>query len=56
VADLAELRLVLDARPALREVMAVAAILIDGQTANDDARLAEGAVVDILPPFAGGSI
>ena len=53
-ANIAQLRELLEARPALREVMAVAAILVDGQAAGDTTTLHEGTVVDVLPPFAGG--
>jgi hypothetical protein len=36
--------------------MSVAAILVDGQAATDATMLSSGAVVDILPPFAGGAL
>ena len=52
--SLAEVRAVLSARPALTDLMVVAAVLVDGQAAPDDTRLTPGAVIDILPPFAGG--
>jgi molybdopterin converting factor small subunit len=35
-------------------VLEVAALLVDGQTVDDHAALPDGAVVDVLPPFAGG--
>jgi molybdopterin synthase sulfur carrier subunit len=39
----------------LAAVLAVASILVDGVTAHDrEQRLPAGAVVDVLPPFAGG--
>src|SRR5579875_2544939 len=50
-----ELRALLAARPALAKVTAVASFLVDGQQAGDNTRLAPGAEVDLLPPFAGGS-
>lgn len=49
-----ELRGVLAARPVLAALSAVASFLVDGQRAGDDTRLADGAEVDVLPPFAGG--
>ena len=51
---LAELRRLLAARPELAGVAAVASFLVDGRQADDDAVLADGAEVDVLPPFAGG--
>jgi len=53
-ASLGELRAMLEARRELVDVMQVAALLVDGQQASDTAALAPGAVVDVLPPFAGG--
>lgn len=50
-----DLRAQLAARPALAKVTAVASFLVDGQQAGDNTRLAPGAEVDLLPPFAGGS-
>ncbi|MFN2562455.1 MAG: MoaD/ThiS family protein [Jatrophihabitans sp.] len=50
----AELRDVLRGRPGLDRVADVASFLVDGQQAGEDARLQEGAEVDVLPPFAGG--
>ena len=48
---LAELR----ARPGLAEVVAACSVLVDEvQPSRDDMPLPAGAVVDILPPFAGG--
>ena len=49
-----ELRDLLSARPALTAVCRVASFLVDGAQAGEAAPLAEGAVVDVLPPFAGG--
>jgi len=55
VTGLADLRAQLAARSALSAVMAVASILVDGQAACENDRLSDGSVVDVLPPFAGGS-
>lgn len=52
----AELRAQLEARPGLAAVAAVASFLVDGRQAGENAVLAEGAEVDVLPPFAGGEI
>jgi molybdopterin converting factor small subunit len=41
-------------RPALAPVLASASYLVDGQAADPTATLSAGAVVDVLPPFAGG--
>lgn len=49
-----ELRDKLADRPELRTVCGVASFLVDGQQAGDTTRLVDGAVVDLLPPFAGG--
>jgi molybdopterin converting factor small subunit len=49
-----ELRSELSRRPALTDLMTVAAVLVDGQATGDGTRLAPDSVVDILPPFAGG--
>lgn len=48
------LRDVLAARPRLDRVAPVVSFLVDGQHAGDSSRLPDGAVVDVLPPFAGG--
>ncbi|MGH8860828.1 MAG: NAD(P)H-dependent oxidoreductase, partial [Jatrophihabitantaceae bacterium] len=53
-ATLGELRAALAARPALRQVCAVASFLVDGRQASDSTALREGVEVDVLPPFAGG--
>jgi molybdopterin synthase sulfur carrier subunit len=53
-ASIRELREVLSARPGLAKVCAVATFLVDGMRADDATRLLDGAVVDVLPPFAGG--
>lgn len=41
-------------RPALGEILPRCAVMVDGVRRDTDAPLAEGAVVDVLPPFAGG--
>lgn len=53
-ASLAELRAQLRARPELSEILQASSLLIDGVAARPDSRLADGATVDVLPPFAGG--
>lgn len=48
---------VLDRRPALEPVLAVASVLVDGLAgpASERSReVPEGALVEVLPPFAGG--
>lgn len=55
VATIGELRRVLSARPELQAVCAVASFLVNGQQATDTSALADGALVDVLPPFAGGA-
>jgi molybdopterin synthase sulfur carrier subunit len=49
-----ELRVQLGNRPALQKICVVASFLVDGQHAGEATKLHEGAVVDVLPPFAGG--
>ena len=49
-----DLREMLAARPELASVCRSASFLIDGQAAGENARLHDGATVDVLPPFAGG--
>jgi len=49
-----ELRAALGARPALHKISIVASFLVDGQAAGEATKLTPGAVVDVLPPFAGG--
>lgn len=49
-----EVRSALAARVELTKVCAAASFLVDGQQASDDTALHAGAVVDVLPPFAGG--
>lgn len=54
VDDIAGLRAALAARPELAKVALVASFLVDETTASDTTRLHDGAIVDVLPPFAGG--
>ena len=49
-----ELRTALGSRSALQKICVVASILVDGQIAGEATKLQDGAVVDLLPPFAGG--
>jgi molybdopterin synthase sulfur carrier subunit len=49
------LRAELAKRPELRDIIAVAAVLVNSTAAGDETPLRRGAVVDILPPFAGGA-
>jgi sulfur-carrier protein len=51
---LADLLAQLSAQPPLAPVVAASAVLVDEVTAEPSQRLHDGAVVDILPPFAGG--
>ena len=39
----------------LARVLSVASFLVDGVRTSRDAALADGATVEVLPPFAGGS-
>jgi molybdopterin converting factor small subunit len=48
------LRTLLGSRPALQKICVVASLLVDGQVAGEATKLHDGAVVDVLPPFAGG--
>lgn len=54
VSTIAELRAALNARVGMDRLATVVSFLVDGQQAGDAARLHDGAVVDVLPPFAGG--
>jgi molybdopterin synthase sulfur carrier subunit len=49
-----ELRETLAGRSELSPICGVASFLVDGLQASNATRLATGAVVDVLPPFAGG--
>jgi sulfur-carrier protein len=40
--------------PALGVILPRCSVLVDGSRADDDAELRPDAVVDVLPPFAGG--
>jgi molybdopterin converting factor small subunit len=53
-ATVGELRATLQQRPELGRVAAVASFLVDGQQADENTGLHDGAEVDVLPPFAGG--
>jgi sulfur-carrier protein len=53
-ASIADLRALLAARPELTKVCEVASFLVDGAQSSDATALHDGAVVDVLPPFAGG--
>jgi molybdopterin converting factor small subunit len=53
--DVGSLRALLAARPPLERVCEVATFLVDEVPASDTTVLRDGAVVDVLPPFAGGS-
>lgn len=52
--DIGGLRATLAARSELAKVAVVASFLVDETTASDTTRLHDGAIVDVLPPFAGG--
>lgn len=54
-ASLGELRAGLASRRELAAIVAASSFLVDGEHAADDAPLRAGAVVDVLPPFAGGA-
>lgn len=41
-------------QPELARVLGICSFLIDGERVDGDAVLSDGAVVDALPPFAGG--
>ncbi|MGP3534655.1 MoaD/ThiS family protein [Microbacterium sp. RD1] len=54
-ASLVALRAALTAEhPALGDILPRCAVLVDGARADSDVALPDGAVVDVLPPFAGG--
>ena len=48
------LRALLAGRAELAKISEVASFLVDGSHAGEDSALHPGAVVDVLPPFAGG--
>ena len=41
-------------RPALERVLPVCSVLVGGRASSGDDQLPPGAVVEVLPPFAGG--
>lgn len=53
-ATVGDVRAHLSASPELAKVCAVSSFLLDGVLAADETTLSDGAVVDVLPPFAGG--
>lgn len=53
-ATVGELRDALAGRGELAKISEVASFLVDGSPSSDTTALTEGAVVDVLPPFAGG--
>ncbi|KAA9085176.1 MoaD/ThiS family protein [Microbacterium radiodurans] len=40
--------------PGLGRILPRCAVLVDGARTDDDVPLPAGAVIDVLPPFAGG--
>jgi sulfur-carrier protein len=52
--SLGQLRGELGARAELAPIVAASSFLVNGEQFSDDAPLPYGAVVDVLPPFAGG--
>lgn len=52
VADLLEV--VVGRHPAAERVLAVASLIVDGLAVTRGHRIVPGAVVEVLPPFAGG--
>jgi molybdopterin converting factor small subunit len=40
--------------PGLAAVTAVSTLLVDGRATHRDHELPDGAVLEVLPPFAGG--
>ena len=40
--------------PALEPITAVSTLLLDGRAVTRDVALADGTVLEVLPPFAGG--
>jgi molybdopterin synthase sulfur carrier subunit len=49
-----ELRRSLAARPELAAVVTASSFLVDGGAGSPSEPLPDGAVIDVLPPFAGG--
>lgn len=54
VRTLSQLRAELAQRSGLAALIGVCTLLVDGRRIGDDEELPPGAVVDVLPPFAGG--
>lgn len=40
--------------PALEPIAAVSTLLLDGRAVTGDTALADGSLLEVLPPFAGG--
>lgn len=53
--SLGQLREQLAARAELAAIVAASSFLVDGERASDEAPLPHGAIIDVLPPFAGGA-
>jgi molybdopterin synthase sulfur carrier subunit len=53
--SLGEIRDQLVARPELAAIVNASSFLVDGVRSSDTAPLRAGAVIDVLPPFAGGA-
>jgi len=53
--DIGALRALLATRPQLASIVAAASFLVDEVQASDATPLRDGSVVDVLPPFAGGT-
>ena len=51
---IAQLRAQLSERDALARIVDMASFLVDGVRAFDETAISPGALVDVLPPFAGG--
>jgi sulfur-carrier protein len=51
---IAQLRAQLSERDALARIVGMASFLVDGVRAFDETPISVGAIVDVLPPFAGG--
>ena len=49
-----ELVRALSVRAELARVLSVSSLLVDGRVVHGDVPLADGQVVEVLPPFAGG--
>jgi molybdopterin converting factor small subunit len=51
---LGDVRGQLAARTELAAIVEASSFLVNGEQAADDVALPSGAVIDVLPPFAGG--